>query len=139
MATLNGNGSYLVVDGVDLSSYWVEELSAKESADTEDITTGANATHINRAAKLLDNKLDFMIAADDTNFASYVQKLKAGLKGTVTWGPQGSTTGKPKFSGPMIITSSELSVSVDKKKHAFKLSLEGAGAPTHTITGGSTF
>ncbi len=54
MSVTNTNNTYLAWNGFNFSALWTEELSDKPSVDSEDMTAGAGATHVARAAKLLD-------------------------------------------------------------------------------------
>ncbi len=141
MAILNGNANYIQWNGVDLSALWAGEISFDDEVDLEDITAGSGATHIDRAAKLSDNKIDLMAVYDDALLNTYVTQLKSGTKATLVWGPEGSASGKPKFSGTMILKKSSFSQNVEKKMVAFKLSFEGASrtGPTHNPLSGGTF
>lgn len=139
MTVSNTNNAYIFWDGVDLSGKWTEELSYKPSADSEDITAGAGAVGVARAPKLIDATLDLMVVYEDASLATYLPHYKEGTVAVLTYGPEGNTTGKPKFSGSMHLKSSEFSQSVDKKKIAFKLSFEQAATPTHRIQNGDTF
>lgn len=139
MAATNTNAGYLSFNGIDLSGRWTEQINSEESVDTEDVTHGSGATHIMRLPKLLDRKMDFMVIYDDTGLSSYVAALQAGTTGTLIWGPEGNTTGKPCFTGSMILTSVKLAASVEKSKIAFNLSFVQADEPTKTIESGDTF
>lgn len=139
MASSNTNSIYLSWNGVSFGAYWTEDLSQKASVDTEDMTAGAGATDVQRAAKLKDRSFDFMLIYDDATISTWVQNLKPGTIGTLIYGPEGNATGKPKFSGSMILSSWEKSQSVDKKKLAFKCSFQQAAAPTARIENGDTF
>lgn len=139
MATLNGNNAYLSFNGTVLSTYWTKELSREATVDTEDITAGAGATHIERAPKLIDNTMTFMVVHDDSTFATYRAALVVGTTGTLVYGPENNTAGKPRFEGSMILTSVSQPQTIDKGLVSYELSFEQAAAPTYTIEGGSTF
>jgi hypothetical protein len=139
MAVSNSNNAYLNWNGFNFSGYWTEELGYKPSVESEDMTAGAGATGIARAPKLSDRTMDFMVMYDDATFSTYAANLKQGTVGTLIYGPEGTTSGKPKFSGSMLLKSMEFSQDVKKKKLAFKLSFEQAATPTHTIENGDTF
>jgi hypothetical protein len=139
MAVTNTNSVYLSWNGFNISGYWAEELNYEPSVDSEDMTAGAGATHVARLPKLKDNKMGFMVMYDDSTIATYVQNLKEGTVGTLIYGPEGSTTGKPCFTGSMLLESIKFSQSVDKKKLAFEVSFLQAATPTKTIQNGDTF
>lgn len=139
MASLNGNNAYLEWNSVNISAYWTEELSHEASVDTEDITSGAGATHIERASKLIDRSMSFLVTYDDSSIASYVANLKEGTTATLTYGPESNTAGKPRFTGSMILESVTQVQSIQKIHVTFELSFVQAAAPTHTFGDGSTF
>lgn len=140
MATSNTNGAYLAFGSKNLSGYWTDEISFEQSTDTEDTTAGAGATHVQRAAKLIDTSMSFMVVYDATDLATYRSALVVGTTDVLVWGPEGSGAGKPKFEGSMILTSvSGPSQSIDKSKMMFELQFEQAAAPIGTIAGGHTF
>ena len=137
MATINSNNTHLAIDGVDVSGYWTGSVEPEETMDTEDITSGAGVTHIQRAGKLKDNKIKFVVGYDDTDLGVYLSKMQVGTY-TVLYGPEGNTTGKPKFECSMILKGVKgPAPGVDKVKVVFELEFEGAAAPTaelHTDT-----
>lgn len=140
MAVTNTNNCYLSFNSYAFSTaLWTEEISGEATVDTEDMTAGAGATHVARAAKLKDNKMSFNVMYDDSTIASYVQNIEEGTVGILIWGPEGNASGKPCFNGSMILTSNKLSQSVDKKKLMFELSFEQAATPVKTIQNGDTF
>ena len=139
MASMNGNSGFLWFAGTNISGYWTEEITYEGSVDTEDVTAGSGATHIQRLPKLKDRKMDFMVIYDDTDLATYVSDLDAGTQDTLIWGPQGNTGGMPCFTGNMILTNVKLAQSVQKTKLAFNLSFVQGDTPTKTIEGGDTF
>jgi len=139
MSVQNSNNAYLRFGSTQLQGYWTEQLNFEETADTEDTSAGAGRTHIAREPKLVDNKMDFLVIYDDVTIAQYVQTLRAGVKDTLIWGPEGNASGKPRFEGSMILTSTKYTQSVDKKKHSFTLSFVQGDTPVATISGGDTF
>lgn len=139
MAVTNSNSGYLSWNGFNISGYWTEQLKYDPSVNTEDVTAGAGATHVARLPKLKDNKMGFMVMYDDSTISTYVQNLKEGTVGVLIYGPEGNATGKPCFTGSMILESLSFSQSIDKTKLAFDLSFVQAAAPTKTIQNGDTF
>ena len=134
MATLNGNNVYLSWDGVDISGYWTDQINKSASNSTVDVTAGAGATHVERLDGLNDNTMAFAVVYDISDLATYKGKLIPGTIGTLIYGPEGNTAGKPKFECPMILQQVDgPNPSIDKQKVMFELSFEGAAAPTATI------
>lgn len=141
MATLNGNNAYLYFNGINLSGYWTDTVQKESSAELVDVTAGAGATHVKRAAGLRDNTISFAVVYDNDPvlLASYRAALVEGTKGTLIYGPEGAVTGKPKFECVCILETVTLSQAITMDKVMFELSFSGDGAPTATIEGGSTF
>lgn len=135
MAQYNGNNAYLSFDGLAFSTYYADEISLEQSAETEDTTHGAGATHIMREPKLNDHSFDIVIIYDVANLGTYKAKLQAGKKGVVIYGPEGNVAGKPKFECEMILTSVAQTQSIEKSKVQFELSFEQANTPVSTLTG----
>ena len=140
MPTLNGNNAYLSVGGTDISGYWTDEIDFNRSNSTVEVTAGAGATHVERAGGLNDTDIAFSVVYDTADLAIYRAALIAGTEYTVIFGPEGNTTGKPKFQCQMILSEvAGPNNTISKDKVMFELSFEGAAAPTATIEGGSTF
>lgn len=140
MATYNGNNVYLEWDGVDISAYWTSDVDFSESVDTVDTTAGAGQAHRQRAVGLADTSISLTVIYDDVDLSSYVGKLVPGTVGTLTYGPEGSGSGKPKFEGSMILQQvSGPNPGIEKPMVMFELTFEAADAPTATVSGGDTF
>ena len=140
MATGNSNNAFLSFAGINVSGYWTDEISFEQSVESEDITAGTGATHVQRAAKLVDTTMSFMVVYDGSALANYRAALIPGTIGILVWGPEGNGAGKPKFEGSMLLTSvTGPTQSIDKSKQMLELRFEQAAAPVGTIAGGHTF
>jgi len=139
MATYNGNNMYLLVDSVDMSPYWSQEISFTESNATQEVTSGANQSHVQRAGGLDDTAGEFFIVLDSDDLQNYVDHLKPGVVVNATYGPEGSDTGKPKFQGDVIFSSVGHAVNIAKNLVGFSVSMQGADTPTSRIHNGDTF
>ena len=139
MATYNGNNVYLVRDGVDCSAYYTDEISYNESNATQEITAGAGETHVERAAGLDDTTINLVLVYDAADVQDYIQKLKSGSVADTIYGPEGSSTGKPKFQGSLICSNVSHAVNIGRNKVMFTVALQGAAAPTSRIHAGDTF
>jgi len=128
MAKLNGNNVYLTIDGVDVKAYW-KSVSLNPTADTTDVTAGANTTHKQYEAGLIDTDMSATLAYDDVNQASYIQRLAVGQKVLIVYGPEGATSGKPKHEQYFIVTSAATEQTVMKDAVVFDMSFRGADAP----------
>ncbi len=138
MAMYNGNGIYLTLDGLDVSSKFTE-VNIDNSAEAVDVTTG-NATFMARNAGLRDHTAKITLGYDTSNVATMILKLKPGLTYVVDYGPEGSTAGKPRHTASFLLTStSGPSTTTNKQFVKFELTLEGNGTPTNDMYAGATF
>src|SRR5690348_11834195 len=100
MPQLNGNSNFISWDGQDISAFWADEISNEFSVDTEDITAGSGATHVAKAPKLIDGKLDLYViynVSPTIGVDTYKGNLQPGKQAMLVWGPEGAISGKPKF------------------------------------------
>ena len=140
MATLNGNNAFLSFNGISLGAYWTGVISKDTTADTIDTTAGSGQTHMERAPGLIDGKISFAVMYDDAALSTIITALVVGTSAPLIYGPEGSTTGKPKFAGTHILKSVKgPNAGIKKPAVMFELDFEQAATPTHTIEGGSTF
>lgn len=129
MAEYNGNGVYLDIDGTAIHSYFIN-VTLSPSVATVDVTRGAGATHIARAAGLKDTSASVQIGYDDSNASTIMALFDMGDTVTLTYGPEGSGTGKPKHVQSFLVTGAPHTVSVSKEAVVWDISLEAAAAPT---------
>lgn len=129
MAEYNGNGVYLDIDGTAIHSYFIN-VTLSPSVATVDVTRGAGATHIARAAGLKDTSASIQIGYDDSNASTIMALFDMGDTVTLTYGPEGSGTGKPKHVQSFLVTGAPHTVSVSKEAVVWDISLEAAAAPT---------
>jgi hypothetical protein len=135
MAVVNTNNAHMVFNGTTLNAYWIGEVDKSEENSTVETTSGAGVTHVMRNPGLSDNTISFAVVVDDTDFAAYKAALVLGTKGTLTYGPEGAVSGKPKFECVMILKSvSGANATIAKDTHMYELEFEGAAAPTSTLT-----
>ena len=133
MSTLQANNYYLSIDGTDLSSYVIEGSLTRSVAE-QDITAGSSTTHVARGAGLVDHSFSCQLRASDSG--EYSLALLTGVH-TITWGKNGSATGKPKHVQSMIINSVSYTVNVQKPMVVHNISANGAATPTtDEFTGG---
>jgi hypothetical protein len=128
MAKLNGNNVYFTIDGTDVKAFW-KSVSLNPTADTVDVTAGANATHKQYESGLVDTSLSATFAYDDASLATYIQRLRVGQKVLIAYGPEGATSGKPKHEQYFIVTSAATEQTVMKDAVVFDMSFNGADAP----------
>lgn len=139
MATLNGNDVYLALDGVDISGWWTEEVSLEKTMNTQDVTSGAGATHIEYAPGLIDGSGSFMVVYDVQDVQTYLPYITLGLH-HYDYGPEGRVSGKPRESGQIIISDvSGPNVTIEKEKVSFEISYQQSGKPTREILNGDTW
>lgn len=113
---VHGKGGYFQLDNaagtlVDLSQY-LDNVGFPSEVDAAETTAFGNndKTYI---VGLGDQKISLTGKWDstlDTHMTAAIAAQKAGTLASASWvfGPAGSTTGKPKYSGEAIITSFEL-------------------------------
>lgn len=128
MAQFNGNGYYVDIDGTDISSY-VIMAKLEPSVETVDVTAGASTTHRERNAGLKDYSFSMDVGYDDSAASTIIPLIKPGVH-TVTYGPEGNATGKPKHVGSFIFEGASHEVNVAKNFVIFSVSATAAGAPT---------
>lgn len=135
----NTNKWYVAADGYDVSGL-LTEFNIKGDVDTEDVTAGSGAEHVQRKPKLRDTTASFTAAYVDGTVPQYIYRIQPGK--TINWvsGPEGSASGKPKHQQMMIVKSIDgPKPTVDKSKIVFAAELEGAEAPQVDIYAGGTF
>lgn len=136
MAQLNGNDAVIQWNSVDFHDVWVDSASHDFITSLEEITAGAGTDYKSFAAKLKELSFSCSVAWDVTTYGTYDSDMEPGQESTLIYGPEGSTTGKPKLEGTAILESVNMQgQSVDKTKVFFALSFKFTGTPTTTLTG----
>ena len=140
MASSNANSTVIKWNGTDISGKWTEEISFKQNAAMVSMNAGANATHEQRNAGLLDNDISFMIfyGTTEAERAASFGLMKRGDKGTLYYAPLGAVAGQQYFEGPMIIESREgPKPKQDKSAQLVAIvTFKGDGPPTHELDDG---
>ena len=137
MATYNGNGVYIDIDGTQVDSYF-REVSIEHTLNTVDTTAGSSSTYVERNAGLLDTSGKITLVYDATNASTYIPLMKAGAH-TLTLGVEGNGTGKPKHVQAVLFTGLPLTVTVGKDLVLYESSWEGAAAPTTDMFAGGVW
>jgi hypothetical protein len=137
MATYNGNNVYIAIDSTDVGAYW-KQVEITSSIDEVDVTAGSNAEFRERLGGLRDYAYSITLVYDDTNLASYIQKIRPGIH-TLEIGPEGNTAGKPRMVQSVLITEVPFEVTVEKSEVAFSISAVGAAAPTTDMFAGGVY
>jgi len=137
MATYNGNGVYIDIDGTRIDAYF-QNVSMDRSLATVDATAGSSSTDVERNAGLLDTKGKITIAYDDTMAATHLALLKPGAH-TLTYGPEGNTTGKPKHVQAILITALPHTITVKKDLVVWEATWEAAAAPSTNMYAGGVW
>ena len=138
MASYNGNGAYLSIDGVNVSGFYTT-FTPSRSMDGVDITAGAGTNHRQRAEGLEDGSCSGPVVYDSTAVSTEMAKLDVG-EHVIIYGPEGQSTGKPKHECRYIITSLDgPTVDVEKAKVVFEFSGDAADAPTVNMYTGGVF
>lgn len=140
MSASNTNSAVLKIDGTDISGYWTEEIGHTESAAMVPMNRGANATHEQRNAGLLDNKFTFLMFYGTTEAERVLSfnLLKPGQKVTLYFAPLGASAGQQYFEGPMIIENRDNPKPKQDKSAQLvaTITLNGDGPPTHEFEDG---
>lgn len=138
MATfLTGNSWYVTIDSVLVSTY-LTDVALSPKNDVKDVTTGG-ATHMVRQSGLDDYSAKLTVGYETSAISTFVQKLKPGATYTFEFGPESNASGKPRHVQSMIVESSDMSMSADKKFVTFDLSLSGADAPSVNMYAGGVY
>ncbi len=140
MSVSNSNAAVVKFNGNDISGYWTEEIGYKESAAMVSMNRGANATHEQRNAGLLDNAFTFLAFYGTTEaerVASF-NLLKSGEKGTLIYYPLGNVAGQQYWEGPVIIESREGPKPKQDKSGQLvaTITFNGDGPPVHDFEDG---
>lgn len=137
MAQYADNDIYLDIDGTAVSAYF-KTVSLEAAGESLDTTMGSGADFRSRALGLKDYTISIELAYDTTAIATQLSLVKPGVH-TVTYGPEGSGTGKPKHVQSFLFTGAGSGVNVDKTPVVFSISGEGAAAPTTDIFAGGVW
>jgi hypothetical protein len=81
-------------------------LTTSEETDTEDASAGAD-THKSYKPTLADTTIELELLDNTSNSSAFWGALTPQTEGTLTWGPHGTATGKPKYSVPALVNSRE--------------------------------
>jgi hypothetical protein len=134
MAKYQNNNWYLDIDGTDMSSY-VVDITLTPAITSVDITAGSGTDHMQRGEGLYDHTISITIYADDAG--AYAKTLLKGIH-TVTFGLEGSASGKPKHVQGFILTPVH-TTNVAKDFVVFTTTGEATGAPTTDMFNGGVW
>lgn len=137
MARFNGNGAYLDLDGTAIHADFID-VSYEPSMDTTETTAGSSTVWRTRNEGLQDASGTISIAYDTTTIATNLPLIKVGAH-TMTYGPEGTTVGKPKHVHPIIITGAPHKTTVGKEFVVFQVPFSSAGAPTTDMFSGGVW
>lgn len=138
MAQIAENNVYLSIDGVVVTSYF-KSANLQPSNAVQDTTMGAGVDHVQRKPGLNDTSISISIGYDDTNIATYLQKLKAGVVVPIEFGPEGAVSGKPRHVQNFIITGAPSTTNVQKNPVAFDITAQAADAPSVDMFNGGVY
>lgn len=140
MAKTNSNDVYLSIGGQDFSGLFTQ-VEIEKSVATTDATAGSGVDGVQRLSGLTDVTLTATIYFDTAFTSAQETVLSSTAAQTVIYGPEGSTSGLPKFECSMILTSiTGPNTMADRSEmKVLELELVQADVPTATIEGGSTF
>lgn len=89
------------------------EMSPDRTADMVDISAGNDAAK-SYLASLKDSKFTLKVFDTAAGGSAMMAQLIEGSAGTLSWGPQGSVAGKPKFAVGALVESLKSSIPFDK-------------------------
>lgn len=138
MAQLADNNVYLTIDGVAVTTQF-KNVNLQPSNSPVDTTMGAGVDHMQRKPGLDDHSLNFSIGYDDTNIATFIQKLRVGVVVPIEYGPEGAVSGKPRHVQNFIITGTPSTVNVDKSAVSFDVTAVAADAPSINMFAGGVY
>lgn len=103
-------------------------MSVNRSLDTADVSAGAD-THKSYIQTLEDTTISLTMLDDGTAAATIRAAIAPGNWGTLEFGPEGTTTGKPKYTLPVHVTSFSTEYPYDGEVE-YDISFQGDGAWT---------
>ena len=110
MAHHTGKNLYIEYRGVTISGDQ-RSFSSSETVDTAETTAGADVGK-SYLPTLEDASGSFELVDDGVEGSAIYQAL-FNNEGTLTWGPEGTASGKPKYSCAVIITGRDQSTPYD--------------------------
>jgi hypothetical protein len=137
MATYNGNGCYIDIDGTQVDTYF-REFSLEPTIETVDATAGSSTAHRERNVGLKDHTATLTIVYDDAAASTLLPLVKPGVH-TITFGSEGNATGKPKHVQSFIITGTPHTISVEKALVLLEASMEAAATPSTDMFAGGVW
>lgn len=137
MPQYNGNGVYIAIDSTDVSARF-KSVTYTPRINGVEVTMGASATHEQYAEGLRTNDWSITLGYDTATVATDIPLFKPGLH-TLEVGPEGTTSGKPKWAGSVLIEQVPTDIEVSKTEVAWVITAKGNGAPTSDIMEGDTY
>lgn len=123
-----GKSSHISIDGNDISQY-VESLTFSQNVETAQ-TQGFGDSNVELVTALKSASLSLDLSWDATQDGYSSGNMDDAVV-AVIWGPEGSASGKVKYTLNMFQTGYEISSDVSGKVSA-SMSLESSGAVTRT-------
>lgn len=97
MAHFTGSAAYLEFRGIELNTDY-RNFDGDRSIDKSETTAGAD-TDKSYLPTIRDGTMKMTFVQDSAAAGTaVVRNLYEGAEGTLTWGPQGTATGAPKYS-----------------------------------------
>jgi hypothetical protein len=132
------NDYYLSIGGTVVDT-WGVEVTLEYVNTSVETTSGAGVDHVMRSPGLYDTTISLSIAYDATDLATYIQKLQPGVVVSIEYGPEGSTSGKPRHVQNFNITSSPFTVNINKEMPVFEVEAEGTEAASVNMYAGGVY
>jgi len=140
MPEMNHKEAALRLGGIDISGSWADMISPDFKNDTQETTSGSESTWRTFNPGLDGWTTKLTIVWDSDEILNYLHLFKAGRKTDIDWGPDGDSTGSPRFAAPIIIEGvKEITQKIDMSKWVYELAIKGDGEPTALIANGDTY
>lgn len=138
MGQLAENNIFLKIDNLEVKALF-KNVNLQPSNSVVDTTMGAGVDHVQRKPGLNDHTISVSIGYDDTIIATYIQKLKVGVRVTIEYGPEGAVSGKPRHVQDFIITGAPSPHDVQKSAVSFDVTASAADAPSVDMFDGGVY
>ncbi len=119
-------GTWATASGTVTLSGDQTRFTVERSADMVDMTAGSEASRA-YLASLKDSKFGYTRYDTGNNGSAIAAALREGTSGTLTWGPQGSGAGKPKFVIAAIVDSHKVQYPYNDRV-LLDVTFQGSGA-----------
>jgi len=128
-------GTWIYSGGTVVLSGNQTKFGMERTVDTVEVTAGSD-TQKAYLPTVTDNKFSYAVYDAGTAGSALAKSLTPNTNGTLTWGPQGTATGKPKFSIAAVVTSQKIEYAFDA---AVLLEVEFLGSGSYISDWGASY